>query len=207
MHTYAIVHTKYDPLKSHSDNTTFFTRLYTCVRNVCARAYVCMRIYTCTPWRTPRNDTHGRQFFSSERRIPHHLPPFLSEEKKERKRREDPSRMYTFPHSLLLLKTFQILFTLDGRTLVAPPSPRYLARNTLLQRSRERDEMIGYDDDDDARLAPISHGGKSDRSSRNIGSSRSDDDRSPVPFPPIQSGSGAVYEEENHSVSNVPLRN
>lgn len=173
----------------------------------CARARMCVCVYIHVHLGEHLGTRHTRTtvFFLGTT----HPPPSstISFRGKERKRREDPSRMYTFPHSLLLLKTFQILFTLDGRTLVAPPSPRYLARNTLLQRSRERDEMIGYDDDDDARLAPISHGGKSDRSSRNIGSSRSDDDRSPVPFPPIQSGSGAVYEEENHSVWNVPLRN
>lgn len=207
MHTYAIVHTKYDPLKSHSDNTTFFTRLYTCVRNVCARAYVCMRIYTCTPWRTPRNTTHTDDSFFPRNDASPTIFHHFSQRKRKKEREEKIRRACTRFHTLSFSSKPSKFSSRSTGEHSSPHPPRDIARNTLLQRSRERDEMIGYDDDDDARLAPISHGGKSDRSSRNIGSSRSDDDRSPVPFPPIQSGSGAVYEEENHSVSNVPLRN
>lgn len=142
MHTYAIVHTKYDPLKSHSDNTTFFTRLYTCVRNVCARAYVCMRIYTCTPWRTPRNDTHGRQFFSSERRIPHHLPPFLSDEKKERE--EKIRRACTRFHTLSFSSKPSKFSSRSTGEHSSPHPPRDISHATLSSNGlvNERDDWI-----------------------------------------------------------------
>lgn len=143
MHTYAIIHTKYDALKSHSDKTTFFTRLYTCVMCVCVCVCMCMHVYTCIYvcscvcicTRTRRVESK-RTVFSSERfpAVFHHLPSREGKKRKIEKNIRDEERTI-FTRSLPNILPTPSL-TLEGKL--------YLPRGVShAKEASRRDDWIG----------------------------------------------------------------
>lgn len=140
MHTYAIIHTKYDALKSHSDKTTFFTRLYTCVTCVCVYVCVCMciRVYTythvCVYVHVHVESNRNEQFSLRFPAVFHHPPSREGKKRKIEKNIRDEERTI-FTRSLPNILPTPSL-TLEGKL--------YLPRGVShAKEASRRDDWIG----------------------------------------------------------------